>query len=266
MRGAEVLLEDLPLLAGRIQKGDLTCREVTRIALERTEKLNPRLNAFITLNVRAEEEAAALDRQGHRERPLFGVPVSIKDILFTRGMATSAGSSVESPKLCEMRDAAVVGRLRKAGAVIIGKNNLHEFAFGISNENEHFGPCRNPWNTACVPGGSSGGSAVAVAAGMVCGSIGTDTRGSIRIPAACCGVSGLKPTRGLVSTSGVIPLSRTLDHVGPLARSVTGVAEMMEVLAPDGGTGRYVNLPSGLPRGLRLGICPYYFRDLSDEV
>ena len=139
---------------------------------------------------------------------------------------TTAGSRIYGQGLRGRRDATVVRRLRRAGAIIMGKTNLHEIALGVTNENEHFGPARNPWNPDRVPGGSSGGSAVAVALGLGYGSVGTDTRGSIRIPAACCGITGIKPTRGLVPTEGVIPLSWTLErHKGNL----TGVVRELGI-------------------------------------
>ena len=159
------------------------------------------------------ELAAGLDRG-----PLHGVPISIKDLIDVRGTPTTAASRVREGHVAE-RDATVVAQLRRAGAVLVGKTNLHEFAFGITNEESSFGTTRNPHDVTRA-GGSSGGSAISVAAGMALASVGTDTGGSIRIPAAACGIVGLKPSVGDVSTDGVVPLSRTLDHVGPLARSV----------------------------------------------
>src|SRR5208282_1582012 len=169
-------------------------------------------------------------RRGRFRGPLHGIPIPIKDNIETEGIRTTAGSKILATYVPD-RDAEVVMKLRRAGAVVIGKTNLHEFAYGITTENPHYGSTRNPWDTARVPGGSSGGSAVAVATGMGFGSVGTDTGGSIRIPAALCGIVGLKPTFGRVSCRGVIPLSPSLDHVGPLARSVANAALMLEVLS-----------------------------------
>jgi aspartyl-tRNA(Asn)/glutamyl-tRNA(Gln) amidotransferase subunit A len=190
------------------------------------------LNAFISVHERsARERAARLDR----ERPdgaLFGIPVAVKDNINERGRPCTAGCRAYRGRL-PGEDASVVDRLKKAGAIILGRTNMHELADGVTSENPHYGPVLNPWRMDCHPGGSSGGSAVAIAAGCVPAALGTDTGGSIRIPASLCGVCGLKPSAGLVPADGVVPLSITLDTVGPLARSVPGLARMMEVLVPD---------------------------------
>ena len=208
--------------------------ELLDAVLERIERLNPELNAFITV---AAEQARADARRAEREiargkhrGPLHGIPLPLKDNIETQGIRTTAGSKILA-NFVPARDADVVTALRQAGAVIIGKTNLHEFAYGITNENPHYGPARNPWDRTRVSGGSSGGSAVALASGMGFGSAGTDTGGSIRIPSALCGIVGLKPTFGRVSVRGVIPLSVSLDHVGPLARSVDDVALLLAAIS-----------------------------------
>jgi aspartyl-tRNA(Asn)/glutamyl-tRNA(Gln) amidotransferase subunit A len=230
------------------------------------QKLEPKLNSFITFDSRSEIEASSAERNLLNGEPglLLGIPISVKDLILTSGLGTTCGSRVENSFKKIDRDAPVIRKLRREGAIIIGKTNLHEFAFGITSENEHFGAVRNPWNLDHVAGGSSGGSAASLAVGLGFGSIGTDTRGSIRIPAACCGISGLKPTRGLVSTRGVFPLSHTLDHVGPMARYVSDLSIMMAVL-----TGNATDYLSEIPEeslNFRVGLCPYYFENIHSEV
>lgn len=192
---------------------------------------NRHLNAFIEVAGETADAAARATeaRLAKRRRlgPLAGIPITVKDLILTKDAPTTCGSRVFGGGLPAGTDAPVVAAVRAAGAVILGKVNLHEVALGVTTVNEHFGPARNPWNPDRVAGGSSGGSAVAVAAGLGSGSIGTDTRGSIRIPAACCGVTGFKPSYGRVSTEGVLPLAATLDHVGPLARSAEDAAYLL---------------------------------------
>ncbi len=253
--------------------------ELTRGMLERIARLNPKLNAYITVceeqalkaASKAESElCVAKNRKSHRDRgPLQGIPISLKDNIFTRGVRTTAGSKI----LCDFiptHDAPVVSALKIAGAILLGKTNLHEFAYGVTTNNPHFGPARNPWDLSRIPGGSSGGSAAALAAGLCYGSIGTDTGGSIRIPAGLCGVVGLKPGLGSVSAEGVIPLSATLDFVGPLARTVEDAALLYEVVVPD-----EKNAPRSQFRRARnirthkihLGILKNFFLDtVSEEV
>jgi aspartyl-tRNA(Asn)/glutamyl-tRNA(Gln) amidotransferase subunit A len=198
--------------------------------------------------------------------PLFGVPVSVKDIVLTTEAPTTAGSKIFGDGLVAERDAPVVRHLRRAGAIIIGKTNLHEVALGVTSANEHFGPVRNPHDPARVAGGSSGGSAVAVATGMGPLSVGSDTRGSIRIPASCCGVTGLKPTRGLVSVEGVVPLSPSLDHVGPIARTAAECALMLEVMAGPRYAGRFVKAARKSAKGMRVGVSEFHLRDLDSTI
>src|SRR5687768_11807718 len=192
-------------------------------AFERIAQLNATLNAFITLfEAEAMEQARALDeelRQGRSRGPLHGRTISLKDLIDVKGFPTTAASRVRAGHIAHA-DATIVTRLREAGAVIIGKTNLHELALGTTSDESAFGPVHNPRDPSRSPGGSSGGSAAAVAAGMGWASIGTDTGGSIRIPASACGVVGLKPGFGEIPTTGVVPLSVSLDHAGPLAQTV----------------------------------------------
>lgn len=245
--------------------------EVVEATLARIEHLNPRLNAFITVfGDQAHEAAKRAERlvmqRGRTRPPLIGVPVSVKDIILTTEAPTTAGSKIFGAGLLAERDAPVVRRLRRAGAIIIGKTNLHEVALGVTSANEHFGPVRNPHDSERVAGGSSGGSAVAVATGMGPLSVGSDTRGSIRIPASCCGVTGLKPTRGLVSTEGVVPLSPSLDHVGPIARTAAECALMLEVMAGSRYAGRFTKAAQKSARGMRIGVSEFHLRDLDAAV
>jgi aspartyl-tRNA(Asn)/glutamyl-tRNA(Gln) amidotransferase subunit A len=262
---------DVSELARRIARGEVSPVEVVDSTLARIERLNPRLNAFLRVLDRPARRAARRAQEkvgrGSPLGPLHGVPVSAKDIILTRDAPTTAGSRIYGDGLESPTDAPVVARLRRAGAILIGKTHLHEVALGITSLNEHFGPVRNPWDLDRVPGGSSGGSAAAVAAGLGGASLGTDTRGSVRIPAACCGVSGIRPTTGLVPTEGVLPLSWTLDQVGPLARSVEDAALVLSVIS--GGRGLWDRYQTALTRGVRgltLGVSEYHLRSLDPEV
>jgi aspartyl-tRNA(Asn)/glutamyl-tRNA(Gln) amidotransferase subunit A len=232
--------------------------------LARIAVRNPALNAFITvLAEQSLEQARVLEEEKRRGRvrsPLHGLAISIKDLIDVKGVATTAASRVREGQIAE-DDAPVVARLREAGAVIIGKTNLHEFALGTTNDESAFGAAHNPYDLARSPGGSSGGSAAAVAACLGWASIGTDTGGSIRIPAAACGVVGLKPSLGEISTAGVVPLSPSLDHVGPLARTVSDAWAIYDVLK---GNATSERTPAPL-QGLRLGRLGGYFVKLLDE-
>jgi len=214
--------------AEEIHSGIITPTELVAETLERIDALDGDLKAFVTvMRDQAYEDAERLERElrtGLYRSPLHGIPIGVKDIIAVKGVRTTAGSKVLADYVSQ-EDAMVVEQLRKNGAIIIGKTNTHEFAYGTYTP-----PTRNPWDHERIPGGSSGGSAVAVATGMSLGAIGTDTGGSIRIPAACCGVTGLKPTYGRVSCHGVIPLSWSLDHVGPLARSAEDCAIVFDAI------------------------------------
>ncbi len=270
---ALTLAEAARLLQGR----ELSPLELTEACLRRIEALEPRLNSFIT--VTAEEALAQARRateelaRGERRGPLHGLPVAIKDLLDTAGVRTTAGSRVLAQRVPE-EDATAVARLREAGAVVLGKLNLHEFAFGATSVNPHYGPVRNPWDTGRIAGGSSGGSATAVAAGECLATLGTDTGGSIRIPSSLCGITGLKPTYGRVSLWGVIPLAWSLDHVGPMCRTAEDCALVLSVIAgPDGRDRACARVPvpdyaaqlDGGVKGLRVGLPREHFFEGAQE-
>ncbi len=224
-------------LGHRMARRELSPVEVARAQLDRIAVAGARLNAFLLVTTgRALAEARASEREiaaGRARGPLHGVPLALKDLFDVAGLPTTAGARILAANVAE-RDAGVVERLRGAGLVLVGKTHLHEFAFGTTSDNPHHGPCRNPWDPGRSPGGSSGGNGAALAAGLCAAALGTDTGGSIRIPAAACGVAGLKPTLGRVSRRGVVPLSWSLDTVGPMARTVEDVALLMDAIAgPD---------------------------------
>ena len=237
MSASSVAQLDIRRLSALLCAGKLSPVELTQATLDRIERKNPELNAYLTVLADAAlEQARQAEREiraGQYRGPLHGVPVSVKDIFFTRGTRTTCGSKIYADYVPDF-DATTVERLRAAGAVLVGKTNLHELAYGITNNNPHYGATRNPWDRARIPGGSSGGSGVAVAASLCAASLGTDTGGSVRIPAAYCGTVGLKPTFGRVSRWGVLPLGWSLDHVGPLARTVWDTAVVLRAIAgPD---------------------------------
>ncbi len=262
-----------------LRKGSVSPVELTIACLARIEKLNPTLNAFITVtgeSALAEARQAESEiRRGEWRGPLHGIPLALKDLIDTAGVLTTAASLMFKDRI-PGEDAGVVRRLKAAGAVLLGKQNLHEFAYGGSSMVSAFGEVRNAWNEECITGGSSGGSATAVAAGMGYGAIGTDTAGSIREPGALCGVVGLKPTHGRVSARGVIPLSSSLDHVGPIGRTVADVATILAAIAGyDAGDTASANAPvEGYVAALRKNFQPlrvgvprkFFFDDLDKEV
>ena len=218
----------------KLRSRELTSMNLVQALLQRIEIYNPKLNAFITvMRESALQEARSLEAEaaaGKMRSPLHGIPIAIKDNIDTAGIRTTAGSAVLDDNI-PREHAFVVQQLQRAGAILIGKTNLHEFAMGGSSATSYFGPVRNPWSLDRVPGGSSGGSAAAVSAQLACGALGTDTGGSIRIPAAYCGVAGLKPTYGLVSLRGILPLIYSLDHCGPLTRTVEDAALLLTAMA-----------------------------------
>jgi len=259
-------------LAARLAAGELSAVEATEAALERIAATDGRIHAFLTVTAEhALAQARAVDddrARGAPLGPLAGVPLALKDVLCARGIRTTAGSRILDRYLPPY-DATVVARLREAGAVVVGKTNMDEFAMGSSTENSGFGPTRNPWDPGRVPGGSSGGSAAAVAAGHAALGIGTDTGGSIRQPASLCGVVGVKPTYGLVSRYGLIAFASSLDQVGPLTRTVRDAALLVEAIAghdPLDSTSIDAPAPdltSGLERGvegLRIGVVAEFLR------
>lgn len=277
MNDADLAFASIEQVAPLVRKKRISPVELTKLMLERIERLNPKLNAYLTVTAehalaqarRAEAELSAPRGRARYRGPLHGIPIALKDNIETAGIRTTAGSKILRDFI-PSEDAPVVARLRRAGAVILGKTNLHEFAYGVTTNNPHYGPVRNPWDLERIPGGSSGGSAAAVAAGICFASIGTDTGGSIRNPAALCGVVGVKPTWGAVSCAGVVPLSPTLDHMGTLTRTVSDAAILLDAVWDKGSR----RLRRSFFDSLRLklkDLClgrprEFFFDVLSDEV
>jgi aspartyl-tRNA(Asn)/glutamyl-tRNA(Gln) amidotransferase subunit A len=266
---------DLPLaeLRERIVAGAVSSVAMVRAYLARIERLDGELGAYLAIDADAAlAEAAAIDRGEGARGPLAGIPIALKDVLVTRGLATTAASKILAGWIPPY-DGTAVAKLRAAGAIVLGKLNCDEFAMGSSTEHSAYRACRNPWDPTRVPGGSSGGSAVAVAARLCAASLGTDTGGSIRQPAALCGVVGLKPTYGRVSRHGVVAFASSLDQVGPLTRSVADAAVMLEVIAGvdpldatsiDAPVPRYRDAVTRGVAGLRVGIPREYMPDELD--
>jgi aspartyl-tRNA(Asn)/glutamyl-tRNA(Gln) amidotransferase subunit A len=253
--------------------------EITRAVLERIEKLNPVLNAYITvtpdLAMKSAREAESEIQHNRWRGPLHGVPVAVKDLFDTAGVRTTAASALFKDRVPE-QDAEVIRKLKTAGTVLLGKTNMHEFAFGGTSLVSYFGGVHNPWELGHIAGGSSGGSAAAVAAGLCYGALGSDTAGSIRQPAAYCGIVGFKPTYGLVSMHGVIPLSWSLDHVGPMARTVADAALLLQAIAgydSEDITSVRMDVPKYgaalrlRPASVRLGVArDFFFEGLDPEI
>src|SRR5262245_37336518 len=262
--------------SARLRIGTVTSVDLVNACLARIDVYNPKVNAYITVTrEQALAQAKALDvehRAGRLRGPLHGIPIALKDNIDTAGVRTTAASGVFDDRV-PTEDAEVTRRLAAAGAVVIGKTNLHEFALGGTSATSYYGPVRNPWALERNPGGSSGGSAAAVAADLCYGALGTDTGGSIRIPAAYCSIVGLKPTYGLVSIRGIIPLTLSLDHCGPMTRTVMDAAMMLNVLAGydrldiasvEHATEDYVAALKQPVSGFRIGIARAPFFDLLD--
>ncbi len=262
-----------------LRKRKISCRELTDACLGKIQQLNPSLNAFITVcEESARKQAEKLDEEledGFDRGPLHGIPIAHKDLVCTKGIRTTSGSKLFSDYVSDY-DATVVSRLHEAGTVMLGKTGLHELAYGITSTNPHFGAVRNPHDPERVPGGSSGGAGTAVASGMALMATGTDTGGSIRIPASFCGVVGLKPTYGRVSRHGVRPLGLSLDHIGPLTSTVRDAAIALHAMAGfddrDGSSSREPVLEYVPPSpcslgGVRIGLPQnYYFDAVANEV
>ena len=260
-----MVTETITALARALHARETTAEALLDRCLQRIAERNSTINAFITVcEAEARVQARDVDREiaaGRSRGPLHGIPISLKDLFDLRATPTTAASNVRRHYVAT-HDAPCVARLREAGAVFVGKTNLHEFAFGTTNEDSAFGPARHPSDPSRSPGGSSGGSGASVADGMCCASMGTDTGGSIRIPSAICGLVGLKPTVGELSTAGVVPLSMTLDHIGPMCRSVDDARIMYDVLR-----GVQIQQPSAplrVARGLKFAIPRGYFFALLD--
>ena len=267
--------QTLTSLRDSVRAKKISAVEVTRHFIERVTKLDPVINSFISMNEKALDEAKAVDQLiagGKDAGPLAGVPIAVKDLLCTEGLRTTAGSKILA-NFIPPYSATVVNRLRAAGAVVLGKTSLDEFAMGSSNETSAFGAVKNPWNHAFVPGGSSGGSAAALAARLVPGAIGTDTGGSIRQPASFCGVFGIKPTYGRVSRFGIIAFASSLDQAGPMARTTSDCAVMLEAISGKcefDATSATVSVPEWSKnidqdlKGYRIGLPKEYFSEPID--
>ncbi len=237
---SELAFLSIEQAARLLRSKEISPVDLVNAALARIERLDPSVNSFLTvLANRSRRQARLAERELIQKRrgstanlasPLFGIPIALKDNFYTRGIRTTAGSKILA-NFIPKKDSDVNAKLTAAGAILLGKTNMHEFAYGITNENPHYGPVHNPWALDHMSGGSSGGSAAAIAAGMCLGAVGTDTGGSIRIPAALCGILGLKPTFGLVSVAGVIPLAPSLDHAGPLARNAADACILLQAIA-----------------------------------
>jgi aspartyl-tRNA(Asn)/glutamyl-tRNA(Gln) amidotransferase subunit A len=255
-------------LAPLVAAGRISCQDLTRACLAEIAAHDGALKAFITVTGdSALDQARDRDAEiaaGRCRGPLHGMPISLKDLIDQRGVPTTAASRVREGHVAA-RDAAVTARLREAGAVLIGKTNLHEFAFGTTCDDSAFGAVHNPHDPSRSPGGSSGGSAVAIVTGMSVASIGTDSGGSVRIPSAACGTVGLKPSWGEVPLDGVVPLCRSLDHVGPLARSVADAWMLYLVLRGDATAASWPLPANRAVKGLRLGVLRGYFQDILDD-
>ena len=265
--------------AAALRRREVSSAELTAAALQRIERLNPSTNAMQTVMAEAARECAKkADEElarGEGRGPLHGIPVAVKDLFRTKGVRTTGGSNLFADHVPDY-DATVVEWLRTGGAVLVSKTGMHELAYGITSSNPHFGAVRNPWDRGRIPGGSSGGSGAAVAAGMVPMAMGSDTGGSIRIPACFCGVVGLKPTYGRVSRYGAMPLAFSLDHMGPLTRTVRDAGAVLNVIAgydPRDQTSSRRPVENYVPdiapsiRGLRIGMPEnFYFERLDPDV
>ncbi|MGP9685229.1 Asp-tRNA(Asn)/Glu-tRNA(Gln) amidotransferase subunit GatA [Halomonas sp. AOP25-F1-15] len=267
----------LTQLAVALKKGEFSSRELTTHYLQRIEKADSKLNSFISVTAEqalARADAADSTRAAGKAGALTGIPLALKDIFCTRDVKTSCGSKMLDNFIAPY-NATVVEKLNAAGTVSVGKTNMDEFAMGSSNENSFYGPVKNPWDLSAVPGGSSGGSAAAVAAGLVPAAMGTDTGGSIRQPAAFCGITGLKPTYGRVSRYGIIAYASSLDQAGPMARSAEDCAHLLGVIAGHDGRDS-TSVARGVPdyveglnaplSGLKIGLPKEYFGDGLDPA
>ena len=279
MPGTDLHLLSVAQASAEIAAGRLSPVELTQAYLDRIDAVEPRVNAYITvtgdLAMERARQAEAEIAAGRNRGPLHGVPIALKDLYDTAGIPTTGGSKILAENVPD-QDCPAAAALAEAGAVLLGKLNMHEFAFGITNNNPHYGPARNPWNPDCVTGGSSGGSGAAMAAGLCTATLGSDTGGSIRIPAAFCGIVGLKPTYGRVSKRGVLPLSASLDTAGPMTRSVADAAIMLQAIAGydaldsncvDAPVPDYLGAMAAGAGGLRVGVVRGDYRlPMDDEL
>ncbi|RST76479.1 aspartyl/glutamyl-tRNA amidotransferase subunit A [Siminovitchia acidinfaciens] len=275
----ELALKTIEELAPLLQKKQVSPVEITKSVLQRIEAHNSKLNAFINVTADTALESAKLAEleilRGDYRGALHGIPMALKDNLYIKGEVTTLGSKIHSDFIPEF-DATVVSKLKESGVIFTGKLNLHEYAWGGTTNNQHYGVCRNPWNIERIPGGSSGGSGAAVAADMTIASLGTDTGGSIRLPSSACGIIGLKPTYGRVSTYGSFPLAWSLDHIGPMTKTVRDAAILLEAIA---GYDRKDPASANIPaekysdflsediKGVVIGINEEYFmNDVDSEI
>jgi len=263
--------ETIASLGAQIARQEISPVDLTKACLERTEAHEGKIKAFITICAKEALEdarrAEAEIRAGRYRGPLHGIPISLKDLVGTQGIRTTAGSKILADWIPQA-DATIVNKFKQAGAVILGKTNLHEFAYGPTGVNPHYGTAQNPWGPGRIPGGSSSGSGASVAHSLCPGSIGTDSGGSIRIPASLMGIVGLKPTYGLVSLKGIVPLSWSLDHAGPMTKTVADSALLLQAIAghdPKDPSSAKRSVPDydralqGSPKGLRIGLIKEYF-------
>ncbi|WP_240376950.1 amidase [Bacillus piscicola] len=275
----ELVTKAVEELAPLIQKREVSSLELTKAVLDHAESTDETINAFVSMRrAEAEKEAAKVDEEiasGTYKGMYHGIPMAVKDNLYFKDEVTTMASKIDRD-FKPAYSATIIDKMRDAGIVFTGKLNMHEYAWGITNNNPHFGACRNPWNTDMIPGGSSGGSGAAVASDMSVASLGTDTAGSIRIPSSACGIVGLKPTHGRVSKYGCFPLAWTLDHIGPMTKTVKDAAGLLEVIegydpndptslqAP---TGNYVDKLTGNVKDLVIGVNEeYFFNQVDSEV
>jgi len=283
MEEKDITMMSIAKISSMIKKKQISPVEITEECIKRTKILQPEVNAYVSfLEDEAKKSAKIAEKEIIKKGSkslLHGIPIALKDLYYTKGVLTSASSQLLKNFKPEY-NGTITDRLNKSGAILMGKTNLHEFAFGGTNEVSYYGPTRNPWDTSRISGGSSGGSAVAVASGMAYMAMGTDTGGSVRIPAALCGVVGFKPTYGLASLYGIIPLSFTLDHPGPLTRSVLDAAITMDIITgydpKDTSIGRYKGKSTNFAdklrtvdnmKGLTIGIpSNFYFNKVDYEV
>ena len=276
MSGDDLCHRTIPELSALLRSRQVSPVEVVGAFLDRIDRVETEINAFITVArdeaMQAAQQAEAEMARGEHRGTMHGIPVGIKDLYDTAGIRTTSGSKIDADRV-PTADSAVVEGLKGAGAIIIGKVMMTEFAFGEQGRNAHYGDVRNPWDLARMPGGSSTGSAASVAAGECAASLGSDTGGSIRVPASLCGLVGLKPTYGLVSRRGMTPLSWSLDHAGPLARTVEGAAATLQAIAghdprdptsADAAVPNFEGRLTGEVHGLRVGVLREYVWDLID--
>lgn len=280
MKEKDITMMGIKEVSAMIKYKEISPVEVVEECVKRTKELQPGLNAYISfLEEGAIKEAKVAEKEimkGGPKSPLHGIPIALKDLFYTKGILTSAGSKLLSDFIPDY-DSTITERLNQAGAILMGKTNTHEFAFGPTCEHSYYGACHNPWDPSRITGGSSGGSAIAVATGMAYMAMGSDTGGSVRIPSAFCGTVGFKPTYGLASLFGVIPVSFTLDHPGPLTRSVYDAAVTMDYITgydpKDPCLGRYkgekINFSEGLDKvkdvkGIKIGIPANFYFDKTD--